>query len=39
MLERKMILRKAKNLCHVIGEREFEPRGDVMDLILEDQML
>ena len=34
-----MILKKAKNLCHVIGDRGFDPRGDVLDLILEDQIL
>ena len=33
-----MILKKAKNLCHVIEDREFEPRGDAMDLVLEDQI-
>jgi len=30
----KMILKKAKNLYHVIRDLRFEPRGDVMDLIL-----
>ena len=34
-----MILKKVKNLCHVIGDRGFDPRGDVLDLILEDQIL
>ena len=34
-----MILKKAKNLCHVIGDRGFDPRGDVLDLILEDKIL
>ena len=34
-----MILKKAKNLCHVIGDRGFDPRGDILGLILEDQIL
>ena len=34
-----MVLKKAKNLCHVIGDRGFDPRGDVLDLILEDKIL
>ena len=34
-----MILKKVKNLYHVIGDRGFDPRGDVLDLILEDQIL
>ena len=36
---KKMILKKAKNLYHVIRDERFEPRGDVMDLILEGQIL
>ncbi len=34
-----MILNEAKNLCHVIRDRGFVPRGDVLDLILEGQIL
>jgi len=34
-----MILKKAKNLCHVIGARGFNPRGGVLGLIPEDQIL
>jgi len=34
-----MIIKKAKNLCHVIRDRGFDLRGDVLDLILEDQIL
>ena len=34
-----MILKKAKNLCHVMRDRGFDLRGDVLDLILEGEIL
>ena len=38
-LLKKMILKKAKNLCHVMRDRGFDLRGDVLDLILEGEIL